>query len=130
MNNFFRKRYYYLVGGSALVILFMYLTDPNGGAITTMLAAQLATPILAVLFAHLMRKALFDYANMLDLYRKALESPIGAAIVYASMCGILFALLGLFGGQVRAQIPDRAFTYLPEVQSQQKLLWPDHPKPF
>ena len=113
------------------MLVLLYLSDPNNGALTAVLASQLATPILAVLFAHLMRKALFDYANMLDLYKKALESPVGAAIVYAAMCVVLFALLGLFGNQVRADvlttIPANAKIYLPEVVKQQALIWPEHP---
>lgn len=133
MKNSLRPRNYLLVGGSLAVMFFLYYTDPNGGAITAMLAAQLATPIIAVLFAHAARKALFDYADMLDLYRKAMESPVGAAIVYAAMCGVLFALLGLFGGQVRAAsvdtvIPKNAYALLPTLRSEQQQYWSDHPK--
>lgn len=113
----------------------MSLSDPNGGALTTVLAAQLATPVIAVWFAHLARKALFDYIDMKELYVKAKESAVGAAIAFASMCLIIFALLGLFGGQVKAQdvttyIPEQAKIHLVTVRDEQKTHWVTHPKPI
>lgn len=122
-----------LVGGSLLVMLFMFWSDPNGGALTTTFAAQLATPLLAVLFAHLARKALFDYIDLKEVYLKAKESSLGAAITFASICLLLFALLGLFGNQVRAQdvksyIPNQAYVHLPTLKAEQQALWVDHPK--
>lgn len=132
--NFLRHRNYTLIGGSILVLLFMIFSDPNGGAITTVTIASLGTPIIAVWFAHLARKALFDYADMLDLYNRAKESALGAAIAFASMCLIIFALLGLFGNQVRAQdvntyVPAQAQIYLPILRNEQNTLWVSHPKP-
>lgn len=133
MRNVLRKRNYILAGGSLLVMIFLFWSDPNGGAITAMLAAQLATPVIAVWFSHLARKALFDYIDMRTLYNKAKESSIGAAIAFASICLLVFALLGLFGGQVKAQdvntyIPTQAYTYLPVLRAEQQALWVDHPK--
>lgn len=129
-----RFRNYILLGGTFLVFIFLYLSDPNGGAITTTFAASMATPIIAVWFAHLARKALFDYVDLKEIYEKAKESSIGAAITFASICLLLFALLGLFGNQVRAQeistyIPTQAYTYLPILKAEQQALWVDHPKP-
>jgi hypothetical protein len=97
-----RFRNYFLAGGTLIVMAFLLYSDPNGGALTATLASQLATPIVAVWFAHLARKALFDYANMYELIVKAKESSVGAAIIFASICLIIYGLLGLFGGQVRA----------------------------
>lgn len=96
-----RLRNYILAGGSLLVFAFLYWSDPNGGAVTTALAGQLAMPVVAVWFAHLARKALFDYIDMEELYLKAITSPLGASITFAGICVLLYALLGLFGGQVR-----------------------------
>lgn len=133
-----RSRNLILVGGTLLVMLFMYYTDTSGGGMTATLAAQLATPVIAVWFAHLARKALFDWADMLELYNKAKESAVGAAIIFASMCAVLFALLGLFGNQVKAEvrtpsvttyIPTQAHTYLPTLRSEQAAYWSAHPKP-
>ncbi len=66
-----RERNYFLVGGSFLVLLFSYLTDPNGGAITAAWLGNLAMPIVAVWFSYLTRVALFDYLDMEELYTKA-----------------------------------------------------------
>lgn len=131
--KYLRSRNVILVGGTLLVGAFLLYSDPNGGSLTATLAAQLATPIIAVLFAHVARKALFDYADMLALYNRAKETAVGAAIIFASMCTILFALLGLFGNQVKAQdvntyIPKQAYTYLPIIRSEQLTHWSDHPK--
>lgn len=135
MSKYFRFRNVILIGGTLLILLFMSLSDPNGGALTTVLAAQLATPVIAVWFAHLARKALFDYIDMKELYVKAKESAVGAAIAFASMCLIIFALLGLFGGQVKAQdvttyIPEQAKIHLVTVRDEQKTHWVTHPKPI
>ena len=132
--KFLRPRNLLLGGGTLLVMLFLYLTDPNGGALTATLAAQLATPVVAVWFAHLARKALFDYIDLGELVTKAQESSVGAAIIFASTCAVIFALLGLFGNQVRAQdvrtyIPEQARTYLPTLRAEQQALWVSHPKP-
>jgi hypothetical protein len=130
--KFLRPRNYLLVGGTLLVMLFMWFSDPNGGALTATLAAQLATPVVAVWFAFLSRKALFDYADMLALYNKAKETALGAAIIFASMCIIMFALLGLFGNQLKAAeyIPTKALIYIPMLKVEQQALWVDHPKPI
>lgn len=132
--KFLRPRNYLLVGGTLLVMLFLWYSDPNGGALTATLAAQLATPVVAVWFSHLARKALFDYIDLGELVAKARESSTGAAIIFASTCAVIFALLGLFGNQVRAQnvatyIPEQAYTYLPTLRAEQQALWVQHPKP-
>jgi len=135
MKELFRSRNLILIGGTLLVLAFMIWSDPNGGALTTTMAAQLATPVVAVWFAHLARKALFDYIDMETLYQEAKRTSIGAAITFASICLLLFALLGLFGNQVRAQevstyIPTQAITYVPILKAEQQALWVDHPKPI
>lgn len=127
-----RKRNYVLVGGSFLVILFLYLTDPNDGALTLSFIQQLVTPIVAVWFAYLARTALFDYIDMQELYEKSKKSTIGAAIVFVGLCLVLFGLFGLFGSSARAsevtEIPTKAALYVPIVKAEQQTLWVDHPK--
>lgn len=135
MLKFLRLRNLTLIGGTFLVMFFMWYSDPNGGALTVTLAAQLATPVISVWFAHLARIALFDYIDLQEVYIKAKESTLGAAIIFASICLLLFALLGLFGQQVKAQdvttyIPKQAQTYLPIVRSEQQTHWSAHPHPF
>jgi hypothetical protein len=128
-----RKRNYWLAGGSFLVLLFTYLTDPNGGALTVAWLQQLSMPVVAVWFAYLARKALFDYIDMGELLDKAKQSTVGAAISFLAICLVFFGLLGLFGNSARAQdvrtyIPPKAYTHLPTVIVEQQRLWPDHPK--
>lgn len=132
-KDLFRPRNYLLVVGSLLVLLYTYFADPEGGPMIMGLLDKLTVPIIAVWFAHLSRKALFDYLDMGELWRKAKESSIGAAITFLAICLVLFGLLGLFGNQVRAQdvttyIPTNAHTYIPELRFQQLALWTDHPK--
>lgn len=130
---YFRKRNYFLVGGSFLVILYLYLTDPNNGALTAMFIQQLTIPIVAVWFAYLARTALFDYLDMQELYEKAKTSAVGSAIAFVGVCLVFFGLLGLFGSSAKAAevttyIPNKATLYLPIVKAEQHTLWVDHPK--
>lgn len=134
LGRFLRKRNYILVGGSILVIAFLFFTDPNHGILTLQFLSQLTTPIVAVWFAYLARTALFDYLDMEELYIKAKENAISAAMIFIGVCLIMFALLGLFGNSARAEprsdnyIPEKAYLYLPTVKSEQIKVWQDHPK--
>lgn len=135
MRKYLRSRNYVLIGGSLLAVLFLYFTDPDHGAITVTFLGQLATPIIAVWFTYLARKALFDYIDAREMYLEAKRTPVGAAIVFLGICLVMFGLLGLFGSNAHAQnvntfIPDKAYVYLPTVKAEQVVLWKDHPKPF
>jgi hypothetical protein len=96
-----RFRNLFLLGGSLIILLSLFFSDPNGGAMTYVMLQQLATPVMAVGFAHLARRALFDYMDFEKLLNKALETSQGAAIAFAGVRLIIYGLLGLFGGQVR-----------------------------
>ncbi len=130
--EWFRKRNLVLIGGSLLVIMFLYHTDPNDGALTLSFLQQLTTPIVAVWFAYAARKALFDYVDMEELYAKAKDSATGAGIAFLGICVVFFALLGLFGtakaAEVDTYIPAKASLYLPTLKAEQQTLWVDHPK--
>jgi len=133
--KYFRHRNFALVGGTLIVMLYLFMSDPNGGNLTIPFIAKLATPVIAVLFAHLARKALFDYLDMGVLYRKAKETATGAGLAFVGLCIVIFGLLTLFGSQVYAQdvrtyIPAQAAIHLPTLRSEQVSLWSDHPKPL
>lgn len=130
----FRFRNLLIVGGSLVVLIYLLLSDPNGGNLTMNFIAQLATPIIAVLFAHLARKALFDYLDMGKLYERARESATGAGLVFLGICVVLFGLLGMFGSKVYAQdvrtfVPPQALIHMPVLQSEVDLYYYSHPKP-
>lgn len=130
-----RKRNLFLIGGSIIALLFSYLIDPNGGAMTIVFLQQISLPIVAVWFAYVARHALFDYIDMEDLYIKAKESAVGSAVTFLGLCVLMYGLLGLFGTSARAQdvttyVPTKAAIYLPIVKTELDRMWSDHPKEF
>ncbi|MEN6586149.1 MAG: hypothetical protein ABFE02_08935 [Sulfuricella sp.] len=131
-----RFRHLFLIGGSAVVLAALYLTDPDNGVTTAMLLLSLVTPLLAVGFVHLARKALHDYpeADARNLFRKAGEDPIGSGLALIALAIIAYGLMGLFGGLARAQnvqtyIPPAAQTYRAMLHTEQAQYWGDHPRP-
>jgi hypothetical protein len=128
-----RFRNLFLAGGSLLTIGVLLFSDPNGGALTAATLIQLATAVIAVGFAHLARRALFDYLDMEELWLRAKESAVGSGLAFLGICVVLFGLLGLFGGQVHAAplvqtyIPVNAEKHLPVLQAEKNAYWPDHP---
>ncbi len=135
MKELFRFRNVFLVLGSVAIVAFMYVSDPNPGyGRTLVFLASLATPVVAVLFAHFARKALFDYLDMGQLYRKAKETATGSGLVFLGVCIVVFGLLGLFGTQVNAQevrtvVPQAALVHLPTLKQEVATYYPNHPKP-
>lgn len=125
-----RKRFYSLAGGSLLVLAYLYFTDPNNGALLPAFIGQLATPVIAVWFALIMRKVLLDYVNVEELIRKAKETSVGSGIAFLGTCIIMYALLGLFGSQLAhadTVIPKAAYAHLDTVKSEQQRIWEDDP---
>ena len=132
----FRFRHLFLIGGSALVLAALYLTDPDQGITTGMLLLSLVTPLLAVAFVHLARKALHDYpeADARGLFAKAGEHPVGAGLALIALAIVAYGLMGLFGSVARAQdvrsyIPPAAQHYRGMLQAEYQAHWPDHPRP-
>ncbi len=128
-----RTRNLLLIGGSVIALLFSYLIDPNGGAMTIVFLQQISLPIVAVWFAYVARHALFDYIDMEDLFNKAKTTAIGSGLTFLGLCVLMYGLLGLFGNSAKAQdvntyIPAKAAIYLPIVRSELDKVWPDHPK--
>ena len=129
-----RYRTAFLTAGSAIVLAGLFATDPDRGITTGMLLLSLVTPLLAVAFAHLARKALHDYpdADARRLFARASEHPIGAGLALVALAIVVNALLGLFGGAARAQdvrshIPAAAEVHRASFSAEQRAHWPDHP---
>jgi hypothetical protein len=135
MKKYFRPRNLFMVGGTLAILAYLITTDPVGGAgLTLTFLAQLATPVIAVWFAHLARKALFDYLDMGEIFNKAKQTATGAGLTFLGICIVIFGLLSLFGSQVYAQdvktyIPQGAYQHVPTVKQEQARLWADNPKP-
>lgn len=133
MKNFFRFRNMFLVLGSLIVLAYLFVTDPNDGFSPIIFVGTLATPVIAVFFSHLARKALFDYIDMGTLYRKAKETATGAGLTFLGICIVIFGLFGLFGSKVSAQevttyIPKQAYTHLPVLKNEASVYYAEHPK--
>lgn len=131
-----RFRHLFMLGGSALVLAALFATDPDGGVSTGMLLLGLVMPIVAVLFAHLARKALHDYpeADARTLFARARETPTGAGLALVAIALVVSALLGLFGraahaGELETMVPARAHQYLPTLKTEQSAHWANHPRP-
>jgi hypothetical protein len=134
MKDHLRFRNIFMIGGTIIVMVYLYLSDPNGGNLTIPFLAKLATPVVAVWFAHLARRALFDYADMETLLKKARETATGAGLAFLGLCLIIYGLLSLFGSQVYAQpvasyIPEQAHQHLSTLQLEKNRVWAAHPKP-
>ncbi len=139
MKKLLRFRFLALIGGSLAVLAWLGFTHPGAQTleehyiIILSILAKFATPVLAVSFAFMARKALLDYVDVETLYRKAKETATGAGLVFLGICILMFGLLGLFGNQVNAQevktfVPYAAHVYLPVLKEEQQKYWPDHPK--
>lgn len=127
-----RFRNIFLVGGTALVLGALFATDPDRGVSTGMLLLSLVTPILAVAFAHLARKALHDYpeADARDLFKRARDGNVGAGLALVAMAIVVYGLLGLFGSVAKAEDAiTNVRQNLPILKAEQARWWPDHPRP-
>lgn len=133
MSKWLRFRHWFMIGGSAIVLVYLYISDPNNGELLLPFLGNFTTPIIAVWFAHLARKALFDYIDAYALYKKAKETATGAAIAFLGICLIIYGLLGLFGTNAHAQdikiyIPEQAAIHMPTLKMERDKYWIDHPK--
>ena len=126
-----RFRNLFLLLGSALVFAVLMATDPDEGLLTGFWALSVAKGLVAVAFAHYARKALMDYpdADMRSLFRLARGSATGAGLALIAQAIVILGLLFLFGGNARADVPERAKQYLPMLKAEQTARWPDHPWP-
>lgn len=131
MNKVRRFRHTFMIFGCAIVLAALLFTDPDQGIGTGMILLSLVTPILALAFAHLARKALFDYpeADMQKLLQKCTESPVGAGLAFLGLCLVLYGTMGLFGKSVNAAVPPHAVVFAPILKAEQARFWVDHPMP-
>ncbi len=55
----------------------------------------------AAALSHVLRRTLFPWLNLQALTDKAMEEPIGAAIVFVGVCIVLAAFIALTGAMLR-----------------------------
>jgi len=77
----------------AAVLAFMYFQDPTGFAVVTYMIAFM---LVIALTSHYVRRILFRYLDMGKIANKADETPLSAAIVFASVAAIIAA--SIFAG--------------------------------
>lgn len=133
MKPYFNFRNLSLLFVTLALVVLKFVTDPTGGAVTQEFLIYVTTPILVVLLGHWLRKLLFPYVDMGDLYDRAKESSVGSAITFLGMCVMVFAIYGLFGPSARAQdvttyIPVQAYNHIPTLKAEINTYWADIPK--
>lgn len=136
MNKLFRHRALLVLVVPALVLWWLWRTDPDGGASTEIWLLRVLTALVAVSLAHWARKAMFDYpeSDLRKLFAMARQEPTGAGLALVAVSIFMLGVLLLFGGQVRAQdarsyIPAQAHALLPVLKRERQAHWPDHPRP-
>jgi multisubunit Na+/H+ antiporter MnhB subunit len=102
-----RYRDKFMFVGTGVVLLALFLSDPDGGILQNLpfggstIAGLLvfSKAILALAFAHYGRKALFDYpeGDFQTTAAKALEGSTGAGLLAIAYAVVFFGLVGLFG---------------------------------
>lgn len=101
-----RFRPTFLLGGSILVVIALFLTDPDAGMIyklsvgssTVASLLMIARGIIAVACAHYSYKALFDYpsADGSAMWDEARKGNMAAAITILARVLLQIALIALF----------------------------------
>lgn len=121
-------RFWVMWFAAAAIVLWYWATDPDGGAETMMRLQWLAWLCVAAGPVYLLRRAFHDDARSGAAYRRALENPTGAGLVFlglALLTGMLF--LAFASRATAAELPPRAVKYLPVLAAEQAANWPDAP---
>lgn len=123
-------RFWAMWAGALAVVLWYFVTDPDQGLETVSRLQWLAWLMVCAGPVYLMRRALMDGARSNESYRRALENPIGAGLVFLGLCLLSGLLFLSFASRAHgADLPARALTYLPLLKAEQAKRWPGHPAP-
>lgn len=113
---------------AAIVLVWYYLTDPDGGIETL---SRLQWMVWIFVFSgpvYLLRRALLDGSRSRDAFRKALEHPVGAGLAFLGMAILTGLLFMAFASRAAAdELPPGAVKYLPLLADEQRAHWPDVP---
>lgn len=123
-------RFWVMWAAALAVVLWFLTTDPDGGAqlktqLQTLLGAIVAAPVV-----YLLRRALMDRVRSWEAAKRAMESPIGAGLVFIGLClltGLLF--LAIAPRALAASLPPGAVQNLPILKAEIRAAWPALPLP-
>lgn len=105
IKEMFRFRNIYLYTVTILTITLLFLADPDNafvqklpwGSSTIATLLMYLKAVIAVTFLHFTRKAMFDYIDMEDIYKKAMQSDNATAsslfAIAVSVFVLAFAIL-------------------------------------
>lgn len=133
-----RKRTWGIWFFSAVVLAWLFWTDPDRGGSTRDMLESIASVGLAFTFAHLVREYYFDYIKLSDHVDQARGGNIAsglvvlAVVLFTCVAALIFSTRAHAGNvQTSAQtyIPTGAYTYCPLLQQQRNSMWPDHSDP-
>lgn len=121
-------RFWIMWAAAALILAWYAITDPDHGLETLSRIQWLLWPIVAAGPIYLLRRAFHPEARSGEAYRKAMESPTGAGLVFLGLSILTGFLFLAFSGQARAEgLPAGAVTYLPVLNAEQQRFWADVP---
>jgi hypothetical protein len=132
---FVRPRFWGLWVIPIVVLLVLFLMDPDGGLSLAVWLASFAKAFVVTACVHLIRKMFFDYpaADMERLFERAKSTPEGSGLALIALAIIIAATMLLFAGTARADvrttIPAGAVIYAPVLKAERLRFWPDHPAP-
>jgi hypothetical protein len=121
-------RFFVMWVAALAVIGWYFVTDPNHGAETIARLQWLAWLVVAAGPVYLLRRAFHSEARSGSAYRKAMEHPIGAGLVFLGLALLTGMLFWAFAGRAQAgELPPGAQRYLPTLQAEIRTHWPSVP---
>lgn len=121
---------------SAIVLGFLFWTDPDRGASTRDMLTNLVVSGLGFTAAHILRKTYFDQVDMSKHAEEAAKGSIGSGLVFLALVLFICVAALIFSNRAHASpvnertyIPAGAKIYCPLLQEEKNLLWRTHPDP-
>lgn len=121
-------RLWVMWGAALAVVLWFLFTDPDGGLQLRAQLQGLLGIIVAAPVVYLLRRALMDQARGRIALQRAMDSPIGAGLVFlglAVLTGLLF--LAVSPRALAAPLPAGAVQHLPVLAGEIDSAWPALP---
>lgn len=104
-----------------LAVVLLSLLVFGGGEQLAVQLYTLSMVAMVLIVAHLVRRSLFSYVDLSNLVARAKESPVGSAVIFASVIALIIAILCT---SARAEIPPGARQHLPTLNAIVTEEWP------